>query len=491
MKKRIITLILLLGLVSPCFSQEALRARAHASDLSEAFEYVADKITPSLVNISSVVKVKHTRNLGRGGMRGHPNNSYNEFLEEFFKRFEQPGAPSNRVPQSRGQNRQRERKQKQGMGSGFIIDDKGYIVTNNHVVSGADEVEVTLHDKRTLKAEVIGTDPKTDIAVLKINASGLKPVILGDSESLGIGSWVVAAGNPFGLTNTITAGIVSAKGRTISGGEQYEDYIQTDAAINPGNSGGPLLDLNGRVIGINTAIFSRSGGYMGIGFAIPVNLARNVIDSLISDGKVRRGWLGVAIQDLDEDLSRSFDFNGKGVLIGDVNANSPAEKGGMQPGDIVTSLNGQRTESATDLRNIVAQIKPGSKIDVLLYRDGRQKKLKFSIGERKSDTKDSVKAPSQEDSFDDSLGLSLRDLTSEEKEALSTDGNVIVTSVDPYSPAGSAGLMKDDILIKVGKTNIDSLSQFKKLIDKGNLKRGIRIIVENAGMKRFVVLREE
>ncbi|MCB0331696.1 MAG: trypsin-like peptidase domain-containing protein, partial [Bdellovibrionales bacterium] len=287
----------------PLLAEEAAISQAQA--LSRAFEGVATKITPALVNIRAVTRATPVVKRGRSNGRGPalPPGLPAPF-RDFFERFgdQLPFDDGGRAPS-------------QGLGSGVIVDSKGHILTNNHVIAEADEVTVRLSDGRSFEAEVVGADSRTDLAVIKIDAPNITPAKLGDSDQLKIGEWVVAAGTPFGLENTITAGIVSAKGRSIMGGNAYEDFIQTDAAINPGNSGGPLADLSGAVVGINTAIFSRSGGYMGVGFAIPINLAKSIMASLIEDGKVTRGWLGVVIQELTDELAESFGYSSqKGAL---------------------------------------------------------------------------------------------------------------------------------------------------------------------------------
>ena len=271
---------------------------------------------------------------------------------------------------------------KQGLGSGVVVRGDGHILTNHHVIKGADKIEVTLSDDRTYDATVIGSDPETDLAVLKIEASGLQPVQWADSDSAEVGEWVVAVGSPFGLNQTVTSGIVSALGRDDMGITNYENFIQTDAAINPGNSGGPLVNLKGQLLGINTAIASRSGSYNGIGFAIPASMANRVMTSIMDDGKVSRGYLGVMIQDLNKDLASSFSFDGEGVLIGDVVPEGPGDKGGLKAGDIVTQLNGKVMENSNQLRNSVADLDPESKVDLEVVRNGSVMNLQVELGTR-------------------------------------------------------------------------------------------------------------
>ena len=330
-------------------AEDQLPGTRLAEELSQAFERVAETITPSVVTIST----ESTPKKSKAKQGDDPLRKF--FGDDFLDKM---------VPTPQ-----------RGLGTGVIVDEQGHIITNNHVIGESTEVSVRLSNERTVKAKVVGTDPRTDLAVIKIKVKAElpKPAKLGDSEKLKIGEWVVAAGASFGLDNTITAGIVSAKGRALSGGSQYEDFIQTDAAINPGNSGGPLVNLRGEVIGINTAIVSKSGGYMGIGFAIPINMAKQVLGSLITNGKVTRGWLGVGIQNLNEDLARSFDYDAtEGALVGHVDPKGPAKKAGLQQGDIIVQVGNDRIKNVNQLRNLVAGIKPSTTTELTLIRAGRK-----------------------------------------------------------------------------------------------------------------------
>ncbi len=450
----------------------------YAEQLSLAFEKVADVISPSVVTISSVVRAK-TPVKRPGKQNGDPFfDPYREFFgDDFMEKMFPDQAPDNR-----GQ---------QGMGTGVIFDDDGYIMTNNHVVAGADEVTVRLQDDKTYKAKVIGTDPKTDLAVVQIKAKGLVPAKLGDSDSLKIGEWVVAAGNPFGLTNSITSGIVSAKGRSFMGGGQFEDFIQTDAAINPGNSGGPLTNLKGEVVGINTAIFSRSGGYMGIGFAIPINMAKSVMASLIKSGKVVRGWLGVGIQPLTEEAAASFGYSGtEGALVGHVDPEGPAGKGGIRQGDIITKLNGEKVRNVTHLRNIVAATKPGGTLNVDLVRDGKEENLSLKVGELKSQKENEERAE-VETSVD--LGISVENMSERFAHQLGSKrtSGVIVTQVRPGGIGEVSGLQHRDIIVSVNGKAVKDVSEFNEAIEKANLSKGMRFVVETQGMERFVFLKSD
>ncbi len=451
-------------------SQKRLSA---VQDLSLAFEDVANVIKPSVVNISAAKRISAPNTIHRipGPMLQGPFRDF--FGDEFFHRFFQ------QQPQQRGYVQQ-------GAGTGVIVSDNGYILTNNHVVAGADEVTVKLTDDRSFTAEVIGTDPKTDLAVIKINATNLYPATFGDSDDLRIGQWVVAVGNPFGLSNTLTAGIVSATGRANMGIVEYEDFIQTDAAINPGNSGGPLVNIKGEVVGINAAIFTKSGGYMGIGFSIPVNLAKSVLDDLIENGRVVRGWLGVLIQDLNEGLSASFGYSGTdGALVGDVTSGSPAEKAGIKEGDILITFDGKSFKNTKQLRSLVAATEPGSKTPVEVFRDGRRATYYVQIGELEAQL-----ASAHAEDPSDELGITVRTLTADMATQLGYDDvhGVIVTNVDPLGLAAKAGIRPNDVILKVHGTAVANVTEFRHEIGKHNLKEGVRLRIQSGPNERFAFL---
>jgi serine protease Do len=351
-----------------------------------------------------------------------------------------------------------------------------------------------LSTEKSVKAKVVGVDPRTDLAVIKIKVKeGLpKSAKLGDSDKLKIGEWVVAAGASFGLDNTITAGIVSAKGRAISGGAQYEDFIQTDAAINPGNSGGPLVNLKGEVVGINTAIVSKSGGYMGIGFAIPINMGRLVMESLISKGKVTRGWLGVGIQNLSEDLAQSFGYdNTEGALVGHVDPKGPAKKVGIKQGDIIVEAGKERIKNVNQLRNYIASLKPGVDLDVTVIRDGGKKSFTVAIGELPSQPEEGPEVAGEGEN--EELGLAVEPLnegSAKRSRTTRTEG-LVVTEVTPQGLAAKAEIRAGDIIVSVNGKDVSSIAQFKEAISKGDLKKGIRVVVESQGMERFAFLRQQ
>ncbi len=455
-----------------------------AADLSEAFHYVAEELQPSVVRIGSVTRAKpmleRRRKSGPQVPQGLPEGLPEEFRRFFNGDLGQGFSPPNQPSQ-------------EGLGSGVIVTSDGYILTNHHVVRGADEVTVTLADGRELRAKIVGGDAKTDLAVLKIEAKNLPAAKLGNSDDMKVGQWVLAVGCPFGLEQTVTAGIISARGRVvgiIEGG--YEDFLQTDAAINPGNSGGPLVNLKGEVIGINSAIESRNGGNMGIGFAIPTNLVRSVMDGLIKDGKVVRGWLGAAIQPLDEGLASSFGFQGKrGVLIGNVMPNSPAEKSGLKDGDIVTELNGRPVETVSQLRNGIAALAPKSKADLLVHRDGKAQHMLVIVGELSG--QDAVAVNNAEESTSSQeLGVTVVPLTKELADEIGHKGDlngVVVTEVTQGSVAERAAIRPGDVIVAIGPTAIKSVGDYRDAMSHFDSKKGIRMQVIRDGVRRFAFLR--
>ncbi len=417
--------------------------RQRLESLGQAFRDVSKKISPAVVYISTVYT-----------MESLPEQYQELFENEFFRRFF--GIP-----------RQREH-QRRGLGSGFIISEKGYILTNNHVVEKAEEITVTLPDKREFKAEVIGTDPMSDVAVIKIEATNLPTAELGDSSTAQVGDWVIAVGTPYGLSQTVTAGIISAAGRANIGIVDYEDFFQTDAAINPGNSGGPLVDIAGRVIGMNTAIFSKSGGYQGIGFAIPINMVRGIKESLIQKGRVVRGWLGVSIQPVTKDIADSFGLKtAEGVLVADVTKDSPAEKAGVQRGDIIVSLDKEPVENPTALKNLVAQKEVDSNVPLTVIRNGKKKTLEVKIGELASEEQtEQSKSDSPESA---PLGIQVQKLTPDIAAQLGyeQEKGVIVAGVKPGSPAAGANIQRGDLIQEINQIPVDSVESYTKAVSKG------------------------
>ncbi len=376
------------------------------------------------------------------------------------------------------------------LGSGVIVREDGYILTNNHVIKEADKIKVSLLDKRGFSAKVIGTDPKTDLALLKIDADNLPVLPLGDSDQLEIGQFVLAIGNPFGLSGTVTMGIVSAKGRANLRIADYEDFIQTDAAINPGNSGGALINLKGELVGINTAIFSRSGGYMGIGFAIPSNMAKAVMESLLKYGKVVRGWLGVSIQELTPELKKSFDYQGTGVLVAEVLPETPAEKAGIKPGDIIVEYNGEKIESVFQLKNLVAETHPGTEAEIKIFREGKYLTLKTKIAELKESSPAISSAPSSPSAR---LGMEVSELTPELRKSYNLPAGlegVMITALEPGGRAERAGLKIGDVILKVNRTRVRTARDFWKAAEASG-KNQILLWVWREGANLFLVIPAE
>lgn len=449
-------------------------ATSHLDELSTAFERIAREITPSVVSIVALKRLP----TGRWETQPFPSDPFRDFFgHRFFEPFLQPPAPSQGYAQ-------------RDLGTGFIVTQEGHVLTNHHVVRGAEEVTVKLASGQSYQVEVVGADAKTDLAVLKLPArETFVPIRLGNSESLRVGHWVVAAGNPFGLSSSITAGIVSAVGRSQFGLVDYEDFIQTDAAINPGNSGGPLVNLEGEVIGVNTALLTRSGGYTGIGLAIPIDMAKSIMNSLIMEGRVVRGWLGVNIQDLSEGLADSFGFLGTaGVLIADVMAASPAEKAGLRRGDIVTEFMDESVRNVTELRLRVAQTAPGTEADLRVFRDGDEAHVLVRIGQ----LPDENPIPKSSTSSD-KLGLSLRTLTLELAENLGFDEKpqgVLVTAVDPLGLAARAGLHEGDVILSLDGMDIRTEEEFEELMAGCDLTKGIRFDIQRGSGRMFLYVQE-
>ncbi|MDH3280320.1 MAG: DegQ family serine endoprotease, partial [Gammaproteobacteria bacterium] len=364
--------------------------------------------------------------------------------------------------------------------------DKTYILTNNHVVEGAEKIRVKFQDGREFDAEITGTDPKSDVAVVEIKAGGLPTLPWGDASKLEVGEWVVAMGNPFGLSHTLTVGVVSAKGRTSLGISDYEDFIQTDAAINPGNSGGPLVNLDGQVVGVNTAIFSRSGGYMGVGFAIPSNLARSIAEQLIQTGEVTRGYLGIVIQPLTSELAESFGLEqSQGILVAQVSADSPAEKAGLKQGDVIVAYQGTPVTNVGDFRNRVSLTRPGTREALSVIRDGKPREITITIGQL-SDEQSIAQGSAQ---TTEELGLTVQALTPELAKQFNTQAGegVVVTQVESGSAAATAGIRPGDVILQVNRHSVDTPAAFKRAVSSAADKR-ILLLIRSGDAQRFVVL---
>ena len=443
----------------------------------QAFRSVAKKVSPAVVFIQVEQEVDGQDPAQYFSPSGSP------FGEEFFRHFF--GGP----PQSQRPRQAPSKRRSVGQGSGFVISPDGYILTNNHVVDKADKVRVKTQDGSEYTAKVVGTDPPSDLAVIKIDKSDLPFLRLADSDRLEVGDWVLAVGNPFGLSHTLTAGIVSAKGRSGIGLNDYENFIQTDAAINPGNSGGPLVDLEGEVVGINTAIFSRSGGYMGIGFAIPVNMARQIRDQLIEHGEVTRGQLGAYIQDLTTDLAEPFGLKDtQGILVSEVMEGSSAEKAGLQRGDVIRRVDGEKVSGAAELRNRIALTPPGTKVGLTVLRDGKEKKLTAVVGKLESDESGPATKPGKLPE----IGLGLQALTPELAERLGYQGEkgVLVASVDPGSPASRAGIERGDLIQEIDRQAVANPDEAHRILMAAKGKTHL-LLIRHGESTRYLTLKSE
>lgn len=442
---------------------------APVSDFTE----VAKKVTPAVVNITTVMTEKVSDGFS-------VPDELRDRMEEFFGR---PFGPRGRGPSDPFDHRE----PRKGQGSGVIITSDGYILTNNHVIANAREVNVTLPDKREFKGRIIGTDPKTDLAVVKINATDLPAVSWGDASRLQVGEYVLAVGNPFGLNSTVTMGIVSAVGRGHMGITQYEDFIQTDAAINPGNSGGALVNTRGELVGINTAIFSQTGGYQGVGFAVSTTMAKPIYESLVKTGKVVRGYLGVGIQDLNQELAKSFSMKeSRGALVSDVREGSPAEQAGLKEGDVIVEYHGTLVEDGVALQRLVTRTSAGTVVPLKVIRDGYEREMTVRIGEQPDETK---VAKVERGETDHALsGLVVEDLDQATSKELGLNGKrgVVVTRVAPDSEAEKAGLMPGDVIREINRQPIRSVKDFEKV--SADVKRGgnVLILVNRRGNSLFL-----
>ncbi|MFO7761462.1 MAG: DegQ family serine endoprotease [Thermodesulfobacteriota bacterium] len=455
---------ILTGLTFLFISSQSLAARL------SSFADLVDKYGPTVVNIYTTQTVETP-------LHQFPFPEHSE-IPEFFKHFFD-------YPDLNGKKRSRKHK-RTSLGSGVIISKDGYIMTNHHVIENADEVHVRFADHRELNAEIIGTDKKSDLALIKIEPDEELPAVtFGNSDNLRVGDWVVAIGNPFGLEQTVTAGIVSGKGRTL-GANSYENFIQTDASINPGNSGGPLFTPEGEMVGINTAIYSRTGGNIGIGFAVPVNNAKYVVEQLKEHHEVIRGWLGVMIQTVNQDIADQFGLQEpKGALVGEVVSGSPADKAGIKPGDIITCFNGHEIEEMRTLPNKVAQTPVGKDVQITVFRDGKEKKFSVTVGKledkelsREAETKTTE------------MGLSLQKLTPELAQSLNVDETegIIITDVKRGSTGHLAGLRRGDIILEINRKEVKNLKDFSKAIEESG--GSILMLIKRDDHTRFVVIRQ-
>ncbi|MEZ5314916.1 MAG: DegQ family serine endoprotease [Chlamydiales bacterium] len=464
---------------SICFSTENAKESAHTNEdllkqISKGFAKVAKKANPAVVYIESQEGDKNEKTPSGRGLFENP---FNQFHDDFFNRFF--GFPYLDQPKPR--------KRETVRGSGFIVANNGYIVTNNHVVENAKKVTVTFNSGKKFTAKIIGTDPKTDLAVIKIDQENLPYLSFADSEALEVGDWAIAIGNPFGLQETVTVGVVSAKGRSQLHIADFEDFIQTDAAINPGNSGGPLIDIEGDVIGVNTAIVSGSGGYMGIGFAIPSNMAKRIIEQLIKDGEVKRGFLGVTLQQIDPDLESFYNLNSsKGALVTEVIPNSPADSAGLKQEDIILGYNDNLVENLTTFRNYVSLMPPGSTLNLRINREGKEKDISVVISSLPEE-KTGPLSPTQK------LGLKVENLTSQlaQKYNFSEEYGVIITQIEPGSPAAEALLRPGNLIIAINRLRINSIEEFDQAIHKAMKEKRVLLMVRQGNTIRFVTLHLE
>lgn len=440
------------------------------------FVPIVKEALPAVVNISTTRVIK-----SQGQQMGSPfpdDPFFRQFFgDQFFHNF--------RIPRERREN---------ALGSGVIVDPDGYIITNNHVVAKADTIKVILGNNREYKAKVIGTDPKTDIAVIKIDAKNLPVIPWGDSNKLQVGEYVLAMGNPFGLNQTVTMGIVSAVGRANVGIADYEDFIQTDAAINPGNSGGALVNTKGQLIGINTAIFTRSGGYMGIGFAIPSDMARDVMNQLIKHGRVIRGWLGVSIQDVTPELAKNFGLaEPHGALVGEVIRNSPAARAGIKTGDVIVGYDGQNVDSPTTLRNLVADTPVGKEVEVKLIRNRKTESIRVKIAEQTKQVAEETSRGQEPQSSENTLlsGLSVQNLTPEIARQLNLPHDatgVVVTDVDPSSPAAAVGLQSGDVINQINRQPVSNLADYRRITSRLGKNQSVLLLITRSGSNMFIVI---
>jgi serine protease Do len=446
---------------------------------ANGFTDIAKAVTPAVVNITTVWGENIS---GRGGEKD-PRDRFEEFFGP-----NSPFGPSG--PKFRGPQGPKEPPRGfrgGGQGSGVIVSPDGYILTNNHVIDGAREVTVTLPDKREFKGTIVGTDPKSDLAVVKIDGKDLPTIPWGDASKLQVGEYVLAVGNPFGLNSTVTLGIVSALGRGHMGITQYEDFIQTDAAINPGNSGGALVNTRGELVGINTAIFSQSGGYQGVGFAVSSTMGQPIYESLLKHGKVVRGFLGIGIQDLNQDLAKSFHVkDGKGAVVTDVKEDSPADHAGLQQGDVITSYQSTTVEDAVALQRLVTKTTVGSKVTIKVLRDGHEKELTVKIGEQPGETK-IAKAEGDEKEYA-FAGVAVEELdrdTAKELGIKKAQG-VVVTGVEPDSGAEKAGLMPGDVIREINRQPVKSVKEFEKLSSTVKKGENVLILINRRGASLFL-----
>ena len=462
-----------------------------------SFAPVVEKVGPSVVTISTSHNV-------RNGQRGAPGSGNPLFNDPLFRRYfglpdddsnSRPKDDENPQPKRRG-GKDGTHSESLGLGSGVIVSAEGHILTNNHVIEGADDILVTLSgDKHEYKATKIGTDKGTDLAVLKIDAKGLSPITFADSDKVRVGDLAIAIGNPFGLTQTVSMGIISSLGRNDLGITAYENFIQTDASINPGNSGGALVDIDGRLVGINQSIYSRTGGNQGIGFAVPSNMAHSIMDSLLKNGRVIRGFLGVRLQELDETLKGKFKLgSGEGSLVAGVEPKSPADKAGLEAGDVIVDVNGKKVENTQQLRMTVSNLAPGAKINVKFLRNGNEKTVQVELAEL--DAKKNLAQNTQpEENVPDVLdGVTVSDLDDAARKQFGIPDDVkgvVITAMEPDSPSALAGLKIGDVVHEIEHQAVGSAKQAVEMSEKLKKEKQVLLRVSTKGNSRFVVVKDK
>jgi serine protease Do len=487
--------ILALGLAGPGTPAAAQAVPSSSVQTLPDFADLVEKYGPAVVNINTQAR--------RQASAAPPGLSEDDPFYEFFRRFMPPDQQRN----PRGDRGDRGEKGEKsgpraplrpfGLGSGFIVSQDGFIVTNAHVVENAEEITVRLTDKREFKAKVVGADTRSDVAVLKVDATGLPVVKIGDIGKLRVGEWVIAIGSPFGFANTVTAGIVSAKSRENLSGDPNLDaipFIQTDVAVNPGNSGGPLLNMKGEVVGINSQIFSRTGSFAGISFAIPIDYAFNVADQIMKTGHVTRGRIGVSISNVTKDLADSLGLaKAQGAAIGTVEENSPAAKAGLEAGDVILKIDGRQVEGNADLSRTIRQMKPGTKATLTVWRSGKTRDVQLTVAEFKDDDTTakvaSAKTGKKQEAKKDKLGLAVTEVTPDQKKALKLSGGVAVEAVD--GAALAAGIQPGDVIMRVNNVDVSSVKAFNETVAKLDAKKPVALLVRDENGTRFVTFRTD
>ena len=449
------------------------------------FTRLVEEYSDAVVNISTTQKIKKRSGI-QHQIPGIPNEG--PFGDLFRKFFEQQNYKKNSSSNNFKDPITSVRETNDSLGSGFIIDSDGYVVTNHHVIRDADEIIVRLKDRRELKATVVGSDARSDIALLKIEADNLPVVKIGSSSNLKVGSWVMAIGSPFGFDHSVSVGVISATGRTLPS-ESYVPFIQTDVAINPGNSGGPLFNLDGEVIGINSQIYSRTGGFMGLSFAIPVDVAKDIVEQLKRSGHAKWGWLGVLIQDVNKELAESFGMKKPmGAVVLRVLDDTPAKKAGIEVGDVITHFNNKTINRSSDLPLAVGQASIGSRVKVRIIRDGKQKQLKVKIAELPAEEDWAERGGDKKEAKSNRLNIDVVSLTKEQRKRANVDNGVLVQAIEE-GPASKAGIRRGDILLKLNGQTINSTKQFLKIVKQLPKDKWVRVLIQRDGSPRFLPLK--